>query len=213
MNPKLVDGKYSKPIILDLDIIRNSTDPLFVKAPNVYATHFLEEIRGYYAVTHNVAPKDSGLSFTKIGNQLKIYGYTTAILKQYLKEECKCLPSVFDTYRQNNKFYILFITKKTDIEISGDLLTAFRMLHEKCYDENEYIKWDALFNKMGTRRNILLQHNLGNFTDTQEQKINYVYQTIAVKMARLLKNATGDPAYNEDNIIDNKYGGNYRLAM
>jgi len=209
MNPKLVDGKYSQPIIFDLDIIRNSTEPLFVKTPNVYATHFLEEIRGYYADKHNVAPENSGLKFNKIKNKLKIYGYTTATLKRYLKDEHDCLPSVFDTYKKNDKFYILFISEKTDIEISGDILTAFRMLHEKCYDENEYIKWDGMYNKMSGRRHLLLERNL----NTQEEKMSYVYQTVVVKLARVLKNAIGDPDYNKDNIITRKYGGHYRLAI
>lgn len=212
MNPEFVDGKYSKPIIFDLNIIRNSINPL-IQTPNAYATHFLEEIRGYYASKLKLASEDSGLSFTKVGNQLKIYGYTTAILKQYLKEECNCLPSVFDTYKQNDKFYVLFINKRTNIEISGDLLAVFRMLHEKCYDENEYLKWDVIHNEMNNRRHLLRENNLHNFNDTQEKKINYVYQTIAVKLARLLKNAMDDPDFNENNIIDNKYGGNYRLAI
>lgn len=213
MNPELVDGKYSKPIVFDLDIIKNSTDPIFVKAPNVYATHFLEEIRGYHAKKHNVAPENSGLKFKKIKNNLKIYGYTTDTLKGYLKDEYNCLPTMFNTYKKNDKFYILFISKKTNIEISGDLLTAFRMLYEKCYNENEYVKWDVIHNEMNKRRNLLRENNLVNFNDTQEQKIAYVYQIIAVKLARLLKNVMDDPDFNENDIIDNKYGGNYRLAI
>lgn len=213
MNPEFVDGKYSKPIIFDLNRIRNSTDPLFVRTPIVYATHFLEEIRGYYASKHKLASKDSGLSFTKVGNQLKIYGYTTAILKEYLKNECNSLPSVFNTYKQNDKFYVLFIGKKTNVEISGDLLTAFRILHEECYNENEYIKWDVIHNEMNHRRHLLRENDLDHFNDTKRKKIDYIYQTVAIKLARLLKNAMDDPDFNEKNIVDNKYGGNYRLAI
>lgn len=218
-NPELVDGKYSQPIIFDLNKIRNCEDPEFelttTKTPNEYATYFLSEIRGYYASKHNIASENSGLSFKKVGNQLKIYGYTTAILKRYLKDEHNCLPTVFDIYEKNHKFYILFIDRKTDTEISGDMLTALKMLREKCYDENKYIKWDVINDEMSKRRNLLRENNLTNFADTREQKINYIYQTIAVKLARLLKNAINinNSNYSEKDIIDNKYGGNYRLAI
>ena len=154
-----------------------------------------------------------GLSFSKIKNRLKIYGYTTAILKGYLKDECNSLPSIFDTYQKDHKFYVSLVTKKTNTEISGDVLTAFRMLRAKCYDENEFTKWDFLYEKMERRRHLLNERNLNNIYDTRMKKINYIYQVVMVKLPRLLASVTDDPDFNEKNIIVNKYGGNYRLAL
>ena len=58
-----------------------------------------------------------------------------------------------------------------------------------------------------------MERNLNNLNHTQEEKMSYVYQTVVVKLARVLKNAIGDPDYNKDNIITRKYGGHYRLAI
>ena len=216
-DPNLVDGKYGQPIIFNLRTIKDCADPYFkmteFKTPKTYAEHFLEEVRGYYADKNRITPVNSGLTFNVKGNQVTINGYTTAILKRYLKDEHNCLSSMFNTYKKNNKFYISFIGKETDVEIAGDILTAFRVLHKKCYNETEYIKWDSIFKSLNDRREILEEHNLNSTVGTNRHKMDYVYQTVMVKLARLLKTAIGDPDFDKRKIIVSKYGGFYRLAL
>ena len=212
-NPNFVDGKYSSPIIFDMEIIENCKTPYFkfneIKTPLSHASMFLDEIRGYYAAKNHIGPESSGLKFRLLKEgKLEIYGYTTAILKDFLKEELKCLPSIFGVYKKGHKFYISFINKETNVEISGDLLTAFRLLHQRCGDDNNYSDWETIYNKLNTRRSVD-----DGLPMIREKKVDYIYQLVSVKLSRLLKKATDDTNYNEDNIIDHKYSGKYRLAL
>lgn len=217
INPEFVDGKYAKPIVFDLRKIENCEVPEFEltrdKTPSQYATHFLNEIRGYYAYKHNNSWENSGLSFKEKENKIYIHGYTTDILKQYLREECNSLPTVFDTYEENHRFYILFIDKKTGVELNGEELVAFRLLRKNCYNENIFIKWGDIFRKMGRRRDLLRENNINNFIGTDPKKVAFVYQVIAVKLAKKLKKILNDPNYTEKDIIIHKYGGYYRLGI
>ena len=211
-NPNFVDGKYGSPIIFDMKLIEICENPYFkfteFKTPLLHASMFLDEIRGYYASKKLIDPENSGLKFLLKDENLKIYGYTTVILKSFLKEELNCLPSIFNVYKKNNKFYILFINDETNVEITGDLLTAFRLLHQKCGDENIYTDWKTIFEKINIRRNID-----NGLPMIKEKQVDYVYQLVSVKLSKLLKRATNDTNYKEDIIIDHKYGGKYRLTL
>ena len=216
MNPELVNGKFAPQIIFDLAKIEECTDPHFeltiLRQAKDQAEHLLNEIRGFYAFKNKLDPESCGLKYKIEDGKIYIKGYTTAILKEYLKDEHQILFSFLDTYSENRKYYLSFLNRKTGVEISGDQLTVFRSLHKNCKEKNEYLKWDVLYKQIKIRRRVSGE-NLDSIYVSEESKINHVYQTVAVKLVRLLKEAIGDPSFIEDNIIDKKYGGLYRLVI
>lgn len=216
LNPNLVNGKYSAPIIFSLTEIEECNEPKFEITRSdtslKQVISLLEEIRGYHASKNNMAPENSGLRFAIMGNEVKIFGYTTAILRSYLREEQHCGPSVFDIYQKNKKYYISLIKVETNIEISSDILTAFRFLHQECGEGDEYVKWDIIYKEMNKRRKLTVGNDLDSFNGTNEKKIDYVYQTVAVKLVNLLRDVINNSNFNEE-IIAHKYGGNYKLAI
>ena len=197
-------------------IFEQTTPPSLLARKRVNLTGFFKknlQIKNEITIVRN----DAKLYFKKITDidkeeLKKIFETVLAPIKEKIeilyeeRPNKKLAPSVFEICKKNRKFYISYNKTSTDVEIHGDMLVAFKILHTNYSKENDYVKWETLFEEINKRRKV----EGGLKIDLREKRVDYVYQVVSVKLARLLEIATGDPNFYKGKIIENKYG-KYKL--
>ena len=211
MRVREIDG-YHAPIDFNPDLITNCASISFDtvnKTPQEHTIRMLIEIRGFLNRTTKLTPPYE-LFWTVLKNKhIKIAGYTTELLRIFLKEFLEESLSLFAEGQDNEGRPILtYCEQHTIIPITGNELAVFRCLLRKFGQD---VSFEELSGAIRSRENILhgtLAHReLKRATEKERETVQSAVNIVRKK----LKMATGDANYPE--IIENVRGVGYKMII
>jgi len=203
MRARKVEG-YHTPIDFDLALITNCPTASFDtanKTPEWHAVHMLKEIKGFLVKTKKLEFPAELFWAVSANDHIEIDGYTTELLKIFLKEfldESACL---FGEEQDNEGRAILaYCGQHTSIHISGTETVVFR-----CLKETEgMVPYEKFYEALNKHRRLL-----GPPQSAEKQKTSL--QSAINVLEKKLKKAAGYSSNVE--IIKNNRKEGYKITI
>lgn len=204
------DG-LNEPIDFDLALITSSSSPDFDtigRSSMEHAERMLDEIRAVLSLEKETHPAE--LKWRDLGNgHIKIYGFTTALLRKYLKEIFDETFHLFgEAQDERRKTVLTYLGQHTDILLSGKQLAVFRCLLKKF---GKTVTFEELCNAIGNQNNIVRGQAVRRTELVRAFEAEKVVVHSAVgALKQKLKEASGN-RYRE--IIEGSRGEGYAMII
>lgn len=205
------DG-YHAPIDFDPNIITDSTAPNFDiinRTPYEHIVHMLAEIKGNLLENKpDIRPEPSWTTLEN--NHVEITGYTTELLKTYLKNAFGESFRLFGEGRdERNRVVLTYSGQNTIILITGNELSVFRCLLRNF---GEVVTFEELSGEIMARQDFirarpLLGRESRSTTEEEKEPVRSAVNEVREK----LKRAAGSKVFPE--IIESVWKIGYKMVI